>query len=237
MKYLRFGLITFVMVTFLLVAFFSTQLSFPFFQAHSDSSSYYTENAVKDTGAVNIVSSILFDYRGFDTLGEAIVLFCVAAAISVIFSEHIKARFDEGLSPIAKASIILYSPCMIVYGLYIILHGHISPGGGFQGGVVLAALILVFLMAFGVNPTIRYIDYKKLVLVETVAMLGFILIAAIPLFFGDEFFSNLGSVFFAGTPGDIFSAGNISFLNIAVGIKVAASIGIMLLSMVKEGEI
>ncbi|MFP4457071.1 MAG: hydrogen gas-evolving membrane-bound hydrogenase subunit E [Clostridia bacterium] len=223
----------------LILALFALRLNvsdFTYYGNHNNTSLHYISEGVNDTGAVNIVSAILFDYRGFDTLGEAIVLFCVASAISMLFTSRVAPKKSAQLSVLARAASLLYSPCIVIFGVYIIIHGHLSPGGGFQGGVILASIVLLHLVVFGESTVLKYISYKKLAIIESLSLLLFIGIGLLPMIVGSPFLTNLTSIFPKGTPGELLSGGNIGLLNIATGSKVAASVAVILLNMIKRTE-
>ncbi|WP_461207651.1 MnhB domain-containing protein [Clostridium sp. DL1XJH146] len=119
---------------------------------------YYLENAFKDTSSKNIVTSIYLDYRLYDTFFEALML--LVSVIGIIhFSrhdsdEHVEPIIEKGIISkedsqiISVISVLLY-PFILTFGIYIIVNGHKSPGGGFQGGAVLSAL---FIIRYLINP-------------------------------------------------------------------------------------
>ena len=232
----RITLLSIVVLVIIVFSFMLNVEDFAYYGNHNETSLYYVTEGVNDTGAVNIVTAILFDYRGFDTLGEAIVLFCVASAISMLFASRTAPKKSPELSILARAASLLYSPCIIIFGIYIIIHGHLSPGGGFQGGVILASVVLIHLVVFGESTVVKHLDYKKLAVIESFSLLLFIGIGLIPVLTGNAFLTNLPSLFPRGIPGELFSAGNIGLLNIATGSKVAASVAVILLNMIKRVE-
>lgn len=234
MSKFRVILLSLTVVTLIFFTLVISASEFAYYGKHNETSLHYVREGVSDTGAVNIVSAILFDYRGFDTLGETIVLFCVASAISMLFSTRTTPKKNIKLSVLARAASLLYSPCVIIFGIYIIIHGHLSPGGGFQGGVMLASVVLIQLVVFGEQTVTKNLSYKKLAIIESLSLLVFILIGLIPIIYGSEFLTNNPIIFFRGVPGELFSAGNIALLNIVTGSKVAASVAIILLSMIKR---
>ncbi len=123
----------------------------------------YIERARAETGADNMVTAVLADYRGFDTLGETLVVFAAGIACMLLLlgghatAERRPAPAAFG-SPVLDAAVRLLTPFLMLFAAYVLAHGHDSPGGGFQGGAVLAgALILVRLVhgrdvAWGLRP-------------------------------------------------------------------------------------
>jgi multisubunit Na+/H+ antiporter MnhB subunit len=136
----------------------------------------------------------------------------------------------KGMTSIVKKSTQLIAGMIFMYGIYIIIHGHLTPGGGFAGGVVIAGSLILVTLAFGS-------DFLKLVkeevgstLIESFATIMVILIATAGLLFGTQFFFN--NFLPKGTVGQLISAGVIPLYNIFVGTEVAASIFIIFLSLV-----
>lgn len=120
-------------------------------------------------------------------------------------------------------------PITLVLGAYIILHGHLSPGGGFQGGVLLAGAVAIFFLAYGRDKVIKTFHVNKLKISEDLGALGFVFIGTLGVIYGSSFF---GNVIWKGLPGDLFSSGTIFLMNFAVGYKVLAGIGVLILVMI-----
>ena len=118
----------------------------------------------------------------------------------------------------------LVIPITLVLGAYIILHGHLSPGGGFQGGVLLTGAIAIFFIAYGWDKVL-----KTFHLSEDLGALAFVLVGTLGVIYGAAFF---GNVIWKGTLGKLFSSGTIFLMNFAVGYKVLAGIGVLLLIMI-----
>ena len=110
----------------------------------------------------------------------------------------------------------LVLPILLTLGLYIIIHGHLSPGGGFQGGVLIAGAIK------------KGIASNTFKIAEDLGALGFIILAFIGLIGSGVFF---GNVLEKGNPGDLFSSGSIFLMNFAVGFKVFAGISFLIIIM------
>lgn len=120
-------------------------------------------------------------------------------------------------------------PISLVLGSYIILHGHLSPGGGFQGGVLLAGAIAIFFLAYGKDRVLKTFHLNSLKISEDLGALGFVFIATLGVIYGSAFF---GNVVWKGTVGRLFSSGTIFLMNFAVGYKVLAGIGVLILVMI-----
>ena len=122
----------------------------------------------------------------------------------------------------------LVLPILLTLGLYIIIHGHLSPGGGFQGGVLIAGAIALIYIGYGFKGVKKGIASNTFKIVEDLGALGFIILAFIGLIGSGVFF---GNVLEKGNPGDLFSSGSIFLMNFAVGFKVFAGISFLIIIM------
>ena len=118
----------------------------------------------------------------------------------------------------------LVLPILLTLGLYIIIHGHLSPGGGFQGGVLIAGAIAIIYIGYGIKGVNKGIAASTFKVAEDIGALGFIILAFIGVFFGN--------ILEKGNPGDLFSSGSIFLMNFAVGFKVFAGISFLILIMI-----
>lgn len=128
---------------------------------------------------------------------------------------------------IVKCAADFFLPLALVYGFYIIFHGNVSPGGGFQGGVIVASSVILLYLGYGYKVASRTIRAHTSERVETIASICYVLIAFSGIFWGANFFRN--TFFNAGEVGEVLSAGNIAIMNHTVGIKVLAGISFLLL--------
>ena len=194
----------------------------------------YIEKGLEETGAVNIVAGMILDYRAFDTFGESCVLFVAACCVLFLLrvdgqedprSQALEDMSDRFFEPrhdaILQMSARLLVPVITVFGIYVVLNGHLSPGGGFSGGAIIGSGLILYLTAFGFARTGRFMT-EKLVKILTVSALSFYCVAKSYSFFTGA--NHLESFITPGTPGAILSAGLIMYLNICVGIVVACTI-------------
>jgi len=179
---------------------------------------YYNNGGA--TGAANVVTSVVVNYRGLDTLGEVTVLFVAALGLSTMLYAAKQRRPTREAEP---ASLIVFTGCrflfplIILFGTYIFVHGHLTPGGGFQGGAIIAAgFLLIYL---GCRSRLGVLGPS---LVESFAGLFFVLIGLVGLAVGGSFLFNFLP---AGTPYLLFSAGVIPLIYTAIGLKVGAELG------------
>ena len=179
-----------------------------------------------DLGAANLVTSVVLGYRGIDTLGEIAILFTASTATALVLSnigdttEYHRPE-TQGGGDVLLGSANLFFPLLLTLGLYIILHGHLTPGGGFQGGVILATAFFLPILAM---PS-RAVKHSGLAMVEGFSGAVFILIGLASLFQGEAFMQPFLS---KGSFGELFSAGTLPLLYIALGLKVGAELSSLL---------
>jgi multicomponent Na+:H+ antiporter subunit B len=200
---------------------------------------YLYENALSDTGAVNTVSSIYLGYRAMDTLGETLVLLVsITGTMGILMNLSRKNEGEESLSlslapekrpTNAQRTHLLevvaskLGPVVLLFGFYVMLYGHISPGGGFQGGVIVASAI-VFL-ALGTETQSKLTNTTVLGRIEALSFLVLIIVATSGVFFERGFFGN------PIKSGSSLSVNFIILLNIIIGLKVGTSIAVMCIAM------
>ncbi|TVR68431.1 MAG: sodium:proton antiporter [Spirochaetaceae bacterium] len=183
----------------------------------------YTARSVAETGSINVVTAILMDYRAFDTLGEATVIFAsVAVAAAILGKPGSPSNRTMGLLSRRQLSALL--PLFFIFPLFVIFHGHLSPGGGFQGGVSLAVLVILIHVAFGDRFGEEVIPHRILALSEYGAAIGLVGIGFVGIFQGSAYLANVAAGFPRGTAGTLASGGVIPLLNLLVGMKVAAGL-------------
>jgi len=127
----------------------------------------------------------------------------------------------EGMTLIVKTVTRLTVWIILLYGFYIIMHGHLTPGGGFAGGVILALALLNVMLAFGHKFTGEWLNIHSLEHIEAASALLFLIIGIIGIFSGGSFLINFLS---HGKLFHILSAGTIPLLNLVIGLKVAMSL-------------
>lgn len=133
-----------------------------------------------------------------------------------------------GMTLIVKTVTRLTVGLIMLYGIYIVLHGHLSPGGGFAGGVIIALSFVHLMLAFGKDVTLSKISVNLASNLESIGALLFLSVALIG-FFGGSFFLNILS---KGSPFKLFSAGTIPLSNIAISLKVGVGLFAIFLALV-----
>ena len=196
---------------------------------NNEVSERYLEKGLEETGAVNAVTGMILDYRAFDTFGESCVLFIAGACVLILLRDDktdttAKAIKDERFEPVSdtilQASAKILFPSIMIFGIYILLNGHLSPGGGFSGGAIMGAGLILHVNAFGYKKTQKFFNEKTYKCV-TVAALSFYCIAKSYSFFTGA--NHIPSGIPLGTPGNLISSGLILPLNICVGLVVACT--------------
>jgi len=185
-------------------------------------SAFYLEKTPDQLSVANVITAIVVNYRGFDTLGEVSVLFLASLGLgSILYRKHKKGEKEVAIlkpsSQLLQAGSKLIFPAILVLGAYVFIHGHLTPGGGFQGGAIIATGFLLMMMA--------YQDYKVshnvLMWVESLAGVTFAGIGVWGLAMGNTFLENFLPI---GNLNDLISGGIIPIIYIAVGFKVAAEL-------------
>ncbi|MDA3778963.1 MAG: hypothetical protein PF487_01825 [Bacteroidales bacterium] len=221
---LKKGLILIILLAFSAI-FIELLVSFNGNEELSKLGSYYANNAPTEVGAANLVTSIVVTYRGFDTLGEVVILF-LAAAIIGFFLKLSKEEKDvnerkenlRATSEILQTAAKILVPIIFLFGAYIFLNGHLTPGGGFQGGAVIASGVVLLLLA---NPN-SLINHNMLSFLESISGFSFVTIGILGIFLAGGFLDN--SILELGSFGKLISAGAIPLIYIFIGLKVGSEL-------------
>lgn len=224
-----------------LIGSFTTFLLFVFYEIHNlDSNSkrylseHYISEGVQETGSINLVTSVLYDYRAFDTLGEATVLLTAAAILAFLVPVSKAEMLGTKYTMIIYQTTKFLIPLLAVLGAYLIFFGHLSPGGGFVGGVVLALIPILLTITYGVDFSEYIFKPGKEKLIEDIGAIGFILIGLLTVLTGSKFLASGLGHWETGNPGELISAGLIPYLNVMIGLKVGAGMAIIFNSLIKE---
>ncbi len=193
----------------------------------------YVTDGADDLGAANLVTSVVVTYRGLDTLGEVTVLFAATAGVTMLLAARkpkkpgtiAKGKKDSGEdhsrrtgSELLKTGAALLFPIIWMFGIYIFVHGHLTPGGGFQGGVVITSATLLLFFA----DSDRKMGHTILQIAEAFSGAAYVAVGLLGLWFAAGF---LDPRFLpAGEFGQLFSAGAIPVIYSLIGIKVGAEL-------------
>lgn len=210
----------------------------------------YIEDGLKDTGATNIVAGMILDYRAFDTLGESSVLFTAVMSVMILLrkdkdgslvndpAEDAQLAKEEKISVqhrdiILKTMAGIVSPFVILFGIYVVLNGHISPGGGFSGGAIIGAGLILISQGFGSAKTKKFFNFKVFTIITSGSLLSYAALKCYSFYTGSH---HIETGIPHGIPGAILSSGFILPLNIFVGLIVACTM-FGFYSLFTKGEI
>jgi multicomponent Na+:H+ antiporter subunit B len=234
-------------------------------------SPYYIENTLEDTSVPNIVTAVLADYRGYDTMFETIVIFAAGIGCILLLRrfKHIEPetrlyrhvptgitfRIEKG-GPYPRESVdferidlqwvphdlIIKTTCRMiipfiqVFALYVIAHGHHSPGGGFQGGVILGASIIIFAVSHNLRSSTNRISERTAVLLCTLGVFLYAATGGLSLLLGSNFldYSALSPIF--GVDPVTARSHGILLVEIGVGMAVMAVMIILYYNLASAGK-
>lgn len=195
---------------------------------------YFQANAFIESGSKNLVTAIYLDYRLFDSIFEAgILLIAVAGIIWIskhdLSEKNVEFMIDHFKTPdlFITFSRLVY-PLMLVFGFYVIVNGHISPGGGFQGGAIVATGILIL---YYINSD-RQTNIKRIVTIEKIVYFLIIVVAFSSIFTRGVPFTN----FVLPSSGTELQSLYLILLNILIGIKVALGLWTIFTAFLREGR-
>ncbi len=182
----------------------------------------YVQREPDELGAVNLVTAIVVTYRGLDTLGEVSVLFLAATGVAVLLRRGEKTagnrRQRRHASEILTTGTALLTPFIVMFGTYIFLNGHLSPGGGFQGGAVIASAVLLLFLTY---PDYR-LKHRFLNFLESISGAGYVLVGILGIVLAGGFLDN--RILPLGEFGTLLSAGAIPVIYTFIGLKVGTEL-------------
>jgi multicomponent Na+:H+ antiporter subunit B len=194
--------------------------------AHQAVSLRYIIESPQEIGIPNMVTSVLASYRGFDTLGEVVVIFTAAIGVMVLLAT---ANSAEVQKPRRKASMAehrilrivskMLMPLILLFALYVQFHGEYGPGGGFQAGVIFAAGIILYAMLFGVSTARTVIKPHALQMLAALGVLVYGSVGLLSLVSGANFLD------YSALANDPVHGQHLGILliELGVGITVAAA--------------
>lgn len=158
--------------------------------ANNNVSKYYVEHSISDTHVPNVVTAVLADYRSFDTMMETGVVFVAGLAIFSLLRRRKRQKsvpYDDSSSLVVRIGSKIMIPFMQIFSLYVVAHGHYSPGGGFQGGVILGASVILLAMSFDLKTSLKRLTEKWTMIFSALGVLIFAGAGAVCLFLGANF--------------------------------------------------
>ncbi len=195
--------------------------------------------AVYERHATDVVNAINYDYRGFDTLGEEFILFTAALGVTMLLRREEgvptrsagKVEDTSGLSMTVRAVCMPALLVMVIFGFYIALHGQLTPGGGFQAGVILAGAPFLIYICHNTEAFRRITSHAVVEVIESVGAGSYALIGISPLLLGVPLLTNIIPL---GQTGDVFSSGSIALISACVGVEVTAAFLLVIYTYLEE---
>jgi multicomponent Na+:H+ antiporter subunit B len=200
---------------------------------------------VYERHATDVVNAVNYDYRAFDTLGEEFILFTAVLGVMMLLRREegesireagkVEDRFP--LSSAVRATALPAIILTVMFGFYIGLHGQLTPGGGFQAGVILASVPFLLYVCENTESFRRVTSHTAVEVVEALGAGSYALIGFAPLLIGAPFLTNILPL---GATGDVFSSGTIALISACVGFEVTAAfllVGYTYLQEIITGEI
>jgi multicomponent Na+:H+ antiporter subunit B len=181
---------------------------------------HYVRYGANELGSQNLVTSVIVTYRGLDTLGEIAILFIATAGVGFLLRRKKEGPISKkrASSEVLQTGTSFLVPIIFLFGIYIFVHGHLTPGGGFQGGVVIATGILLLMLSnvsFKFNETLLHI-------IESLSGAFYLGIGILGIFLAAGFLDN--RILPLGEFGRLFSAGAIPIIYSLIGMKVGSEL-------------
>ena len=151
-----------------------------------------------------MVTAVLADYRGFDTMFETVVVFMAGMAVLAILKNSSKKKagskeFEVDVEPdlIVTNTVRLLIPVIQIFAFYVLAHGHVSPGGGFQGGVVMGASFILIALSWDLDTALARFPADRCTLVAGLGIVLYAGIGLLSMFLGGEFldYAELAQIF------------------------------------------
>ena len=190
--------------------------------------------APNERHVTNVVTATTFDYRGFDTLGEEFILFAAALGVALLLRDVREGgeQLQRGVVNDAVRLVGLgFVPALLALGLYVVAHGMITPGGGFQGGVVLAAAFLLVWLAGEYRAFRNLTPAPGVDLAKGTGAGGYVVLGIAALLLGHAFLHNIVPL---GTSGTLTSGGSMLLLNLATALEVSAAFVLIFTEFIEE---
>lgn len=190
----------------------------------------------------NVVSAVNFDYRGLDTLGEEYILFAAVAGVALLLRERRgeseRDRPEGELERVRqhRSEVVRWSGRWMigvvnVFGIYVVVHAQLTPGGGFQGGVILGTGSLLVYLAESYRTYRRAVPKAMVDLAEAIGAGGYGLVGLGGLVLGGSFLENVLPL---GRTGSLLSAGTVPLINLFVGLEVTAGFAMLFAEFLEE---
>ncbi|MBE0430840.1 MAG: hypothetical protein IBX67_03325 [Dehalococcoidia bacterium] len=202
----------------------------------------YLEQGEQEAGTRNIVAGVVFNYRGYDTMGEVAIFSAALAGIFAVLGAGRRkigrAFIDESrvkFSFVSGTAVVLVMPLIILFSIYVIFYGTDSPGGGFQGGAAIGAGVMLFTAAFGFCRAQERIPHHVRIILESTAIGGFFLVGTAGVIGGANFLTYAIPSLSAQSQ-TALRAAMLLILQFGIGIKVGVICTSILFALLREEE-
>lgn len=198
---------------------------------------------VYERHTTDVVTAVNFDYRGFDTLGEEFILFTSVMGANLLLRkqkddaeedpplDHAVDRVPPPTSDAVRVTGLFLVVPVVLFGLYTVTHGQLTPGGGFQGGVILASMPLIIYLCGDYQAFKRSTSHLLTEVAEAIGAGGYAVTGLVSFFFGYKYLQNFMPL---GETGDVFSGGTIALISALTGLEVAAGLVLLMISFFRQ---
>lgn len=196
---------------------------------------YYAQHTASDIGAANIVTAIIVTYRGLDTLGEVTVLFLASSVVGLVLS--LGQRRNKSLRELVPVGELLttgshyLAPIIMLLGVYVFVNGHLTPGGGFQGGAIIASGMLLLLL----SDPLKQFSHTLISTLESFSGIAYVALGILGLVLAGSFLDS--RILPNGVLGELMSAGIIPLIYSLIGLKVGAEFSSMLSNLTETDDL
>lgn len=197
---------------------------------------------VPERHITDAVTAVNFDIRGFDTLGEEFILFTSVMGTVLLMrrqsdepggdtEDHAPGRIIPKRSDAIRVASLALIPPTVLFGLYIVTHGQVSPGGGFQGGVILASAPLLLYLSAEYKHFRNALPHALANVAEAIGAASYIVVGGLGFALGGVFLQNLLPL---GQSGSVTGGGTVALIDLGVGLEVSGGISLALLVYLQE---
>ncbi len=193
----------------------------------------------------NIITAVNFDYRGLDTMGEEFILFAAVSGLTLVLRKDraettadplpaAPGRRENARTDALRAFSLLGVAVTIAFGVYMAIHPHLTPGGGFQGGAITSGFAALLFLGLGYQPFKAFAYSQRVEPFEAVGAVGYVLVGLATLVAGGAFLANVLPL---GGSGEFFSTGTIPVINFCVAVEVIAGFMVMFTEFADETRV
>jgi multicomponent Na+:H+ antiporter subunit B len=211
-------------------------------QGHSTYGDTVNAITVPERHITDAVTAVNFDIRGFDTLGEEFIFFASVMGVVLLMrkqkdeplgdhEDKAPGRIVPPASDAVRVTALLLLAPTVLFGIYIVTHGQVTPGGGFQGGVILSTAPLLLYLSVGYYQFRRAVPPRLVEIGEALGAVAYILMGGAGVALGGLFLQNLLPL---GPNGGITGGGMVPLIDLGVGLEVSGGLALTLLVFLEE---